>query len=218
MHASALNAVKAAIADNMTTDRHYDVVDFGSFAGNDGPTHRDLLVDHDCRIVGIDLRPGRNVDVVMKHPYSIPLPSRSADVVISGQVFEHIPFPFTSVLEIRRVLRPGGIFIMTVPTRGHRHDRYDCWRIYPDGVRAFAAFAVMDVRQVHADFPPQRIGDRRWDYSQASSYWGDTIAVLSRPRRGAARTAALRVVLRAWSNSIRDLQGTVQREQRRHAS
>jgi SAM-dependent methyltransferase len=139
-------------------------------------------------------------------------------VVISGQVFEHIPFPFTTILEIRRVLRPGGIFIVTVPTRGHRHDRYDCWRIYPDGIRAFAAFAVMDVRHVQSDFPPQLPGDSRWDYSKASSYWGDTIAVLARPRHGAARTAVLRLGLRAWSNSIRDLQGTVHREQRRQAS
>lgn len=206
MHASALRAVRSSIEQYMPKDRHYDVVDFGSFARAEGPTHRDLLTDRDCRIVGVDLRYGRNVDLVMRKPYSIPLPSRTADVVISGQVFEHIPFPFTSLLEIRRVLRPGGIFIMTVPSRGHQHDTYDCWRIYPDGVRAFAAFSLMDLEYVHTDVPPMGDG-RRWDYSGAKSYWGDTVAVLRRPQRGAARTTALRVVLQAWSNSIRDLEG-----------
>lgn len=205
MHASARSAVRSAIERFMPADRHYDVVDFGSFARGNRPTHRDLLTDRDCRIVGVDVREGQHVDLVMRKPYSIPLPSRTADVVISGQVFEHIPFPHASLLEIRRVLRPGGIFIMTVPSRGHRHDVYDCWRIYPDGVRAFAAFSKMDLDYVHTDFPPRGEG-RKWDYARATSYWGDTVAVLRRPRRGAATATVMRLALQTWSNRIGDLE------------
>jgi SAM-dependent methyltransferase len=205
LHASALAAVRSSIERFMSVDRHYDVVDFGSLARGDSPTHRDLLTGRDCRLVGVDVVAGNNVDLVMPKPYTIPLPSRSADVVISGQVFEHIPFPFTSLLEIRRVLRPDGIFIMTVPSRGHRHDKYDCWRVYPDGVRALAAFAMMSLEYVHTDFPAKD-ADGRLDYTRVKSYWGDTVAVLRRPQRGAARTAVLRWVLQAWSNSIGSLE------------
>src|SRR4051794_13662574 len=89
----------------MDKGRHYDVLDFGSYI-NRGQTlhHRMLLDGYDCSVTGVDIQAGPNVDRVMTQPYRIPLPSRSQDVVISGQVFEHVPYPFASMLEIARVL------------------------------------------------------------------------------------------------------------------
>ena len=40
----------------------------------------------------------------------IPLPPNSVDLAISFNVFEHIPIPSNALLEIVRVLRPGGVF------------------------------------------------------------------------------------------------------------
>jgi hypothetical protein len=50
-------------------------------------THRTLLADYDHAYVGMDIRDGNNVDVVMRKPYTIPARSRSKDVVLSGSVF-----------------------------------------------------------------------------------------------------------------------------------
>ena len=48
-----------------------------------------------------------------------PLPFRDSqfDMVISNQVFEHIPDPRRILPEIRRVLKPGGQFLALFPTR-----------------------------------------------------------------------------------------------------
>jgi predicted SAM-dependent methyltransferase len=191
----------------MPKGRAYRVVDFGSRVSprrRGAATHRELLHEHQCEIVGVDVRAGRNVDVVMKTPYRIPLQSNSADIVLAGQVFEHVPFFWASILEIARVLRPNGYLFVTVPSRGHVHARTDCWRYYPDGVRAMAAFARLRVCEVHTDFPPTTEG--RHDYTRIDGknmYWGDTVGVLQKPDPyPSIPMTVVRQVVVWWANRV----------------
>lgn len=205
MHPTALKHMQACVEEFMTEDRHYRVVDLGSRLARPGKSHRDLLGDRDYSFIGIDIRPGRNVDIVMRRPYRIPLASNSVDIVMSGQVFEHVPFLFTTMLEIARVLRPGGLAFVTAPSRGHRHNVYDCWRFYPDSMRALAAFSALELERATTDFPPLK--GNRFDYARAESYWGDTTAVFRKPDRyPRLRATLVRTVMRWWSNSIGDLE------------
>ena len=168
------------VSTYLAPDRHHRVLDVGSrTSGTQTVTHRELFAGRRCSFIGTDVRPGPNVDVVMKQPYRLPLRSSSVDVVVSGQVFEHIPFFWVTALEIRRVLRPGGWFFMTAPSRGHVHTDVDCWRYYPDGLRAMAAFAQLDLLEAHTDLPPLQ-GKRRHDYAAIDTtdrYWVDTVGV-----------------------------------------
>jgi SAM-dependent methyltransferase len=206
MHPSALAQMAGCVERYMPNDRSYRVVDFGSRVSR-GPkmTHRELLQDHDCEITGVDIKAGRNVDVVMRRPYRIPLRRDSADVIFAGQVFEHVPFPWASILELARVLRPAGHLFLTVPSRGHVHSHYDCWRIYPDGLRALAAFARLDVREVHTDFPPIT-GRKRHDYASIDAedhYWGDSVGVFQKPETyPSVRMWPVRQVVIAYANRI----------------
>jgi SAM-dependent methyltransferase len=167
------------IATYMPAGRSYRVADFGSrISDGQQATHRELLADHDIEYIGIDLDAGRNVDVVMTQPYRVPLRSNSVDIVMSGQVFEHIPFFWASFMELARIVKPGGYIFLTVPSRGHTHDVYDCWRYYPDGLRALAACARLELKEGRTAFPPTSDG-RRHDYAAidvANAYWGDTSA------------------------------------------
>jgi SAM-dependent methyltransferase len=211
MHQSAMARMSDCITSYLTRDRHYDVLDFGSFI-NTGQTahHRTLLTGYDCTITGVDVQEGRNVDIRMTKPYRIPLASNSQDVVISGQVFEHIPFPWASILEIARVLRTDGYLFLTVPSRGHRHSTYDLWRYYPDSMRALAAFAELDLIEAHTDWPP--LDERqRFDYAAIDAkghYWGDTTGVFRKPKW---RRSPWRVINRELTvfraNQIGDLSG-----------
>jgi SAM-dependent methyltransferase len=221
VHPSAYAEMARCVETYMPKGRRSVVVDFGSYTSvqRQGMTHRQLLADHDCEIVGVDIRPGLNVDRVMEKPYRLPMRTSSVDVVLSGQVFEHIPFFWASMLEIARVLKTGGHFFMTAPSRGHQHTPVDCWRYYPDGVRAMAAFSGLEVVEVRTDFPP-KVGDvppgsvppgvrpGHHDFAAIDMehrYWGDTVAVFRKPESYPARRLALvRPPLLWWANRTAD--------------
>lgn len=46
----------------------------------------------------------------LRHPYLLPYPDASFDVVLSFGVLEHVPNDLASLAEIHRVLAPGGLF------------------------------------------------------------------------------------------------------------
>jgi len=126
---------------------------------------------------GIDTCKGKNVDIVLKNPYRWKeIKSNSADVLISGQTFEHIEFFWITMLEIARVLKPGGLCCIIAPSGGVEH-RYpvDCWRFYPDGFAALTRFAHLDVLEVSTQWEPDE------KYTDGSNQWQDTMLVCQKP-------------------------------------
>lgn len=128
---------------------------------------------------GLDLEPGPNVDVVLRHPYHWrEIPSASADVLISGQCFEHVEFFWLTILEIERVLKVGGLACLLAPSGGFEH-RYpvDCWRFYPDGFAALARFAGLE--PLSAEFPAPGM-----EYTDDSALWKDCRLIARKPVSG----------------------------------
>jgi SAM-dependent methyltransferase len=87
--------------------------------------------------VGLDVRPGPGVDVVVSPDDPWPLPDRRFDSVVCTQVLEHARFPEHTLAEIRRVTRPGGSLILSVPFIYNEHAVPDDYRrLSMHGVRA----------------------------------------------------------------------------------
>lgn len=63
----------------------------------------------DPRVISMDVLPCPNVDIVCEAE-SLPFRSDSIDLVESGAVFEHLHDPWAAIAEVKRVLKPGGIF------------------------------------------------------------------------------------------------------------
>jgi SAM-dependent methyltransferase len=81
-----------------------------------------------CDVTGIDLSPAA-IEIARKaypgvsftvHNITEPLPfgESSLDLVWCSEVLEHLFSPLGVVSEIRRVLKPGGVFLCTVPYHG----------------------------------------------------------------------------------------------------
>ena len=49
----------------------------------------------------------------------LPFPDKSFDAITAWEVFEHLENPFFAMREVRRILKPGGRFFMSVPNPAH---------------------------------------------------------------------------------------------------
>lgn len=83
--------------------------------------------------------------------YSFPIADGAYDVVVSGQVVEHVRMVWRWMRELARITRPGGIVATIGPLNWPYHEApVDCWRIYPEGMRALYEDAGLDV--LHASW------------------------------------------------------------------
>ena len=65
----------------------------------------------DCEYIGIDVAPGKNVDVVaIAHTYESPF---QFDTIISSECFEHDCYFPKTLRNIIKLLKPGGLFTFT---------------------------------------------------------------------------------------------------------
>lgn len=78
--------------------------------------------------VGVDVRDGEDVDYVVDRGEKYPFDSDSFDTVICSEVLEHTADPEFILSEVRRVLRPGGTLLVSVPNSGNVLFRLGVWR------------------------------------------------------------------------------------------
>jgi len=77
------------------------------------------------------------------------IPDNTYDYVISLCAFEHIEFPWLTILEMARVAKPNGFIYIVAPSTGAIHpNTLDCWRYFPDGMRALAKWAKLNIVDV----------------------------------------------------------------------
>lgn len=141
MHDTSVKNARRFINTYVSRDQSRVFVDLGSKSyGGQATLRQDVPAN--IKYLGLDLEPGENVDLVMDDPYRIPLEDASVDYVVSSSCFEHSEFFWLSQLEIMRILKPGGLFYLCVPSNGAFH-RYpvDCWRFYPDSAMALARWS-----------------------------------------------------------------------------
>jgi SAM-dependent methyltransferase len=83
-------------------------------------------------VVGLDIDKialeecARNLNIETKwvdFSIQIPLPTSSFDVIVAGEVIEHLPCPAITVAEVSRILKPNGLFIGSVPNSYHVKNR-----------------------------------------------------------------------------------------------
>ncbi len=89
----------------------------------------------------------------------LPFGDGSFDVVVAGELLEHLRDPRTVVGEVRRVLRPGGTFVASVPNayRLKNRLRFLLGRKPEDDPTHLQMFAPHDVRALLAGFDEPRL-------------------------------------------------------------
>ncbi len=190
MHQSSYNIITRFrdLVDKHFQNEKIRVLDVGSYGVNG--TYKEIFAEtKKYDYVGLDVNPGPNVDYIPADPYAWPeLPDESFDVIISGQAFEHIEFPWLVIDEMRRTLKRNGLICIVAPSRGPEH-KYpvDCWRYYPDGFRALAKWAGLEVLESKTFWGSS-------GFSDGSDQWGDSFCILYKKESGTAGHRAPRTV------------------------
>jgi SAM-dependent methyltransferase len=116
--------------------------------------YEDLIRPHVTRYVGLDhpdtLHSHDTVDV-WGTATDLPFPDGSFDTVVAFQVLEHVEEPGTMVREAFRVLRPGGVFIVTTPFMWGVHEApRDFYRYTEYGLRHLLSTAGFTEIEIEA--------------------------------------------------------------------
>ncbi len=59
---------------------------------------------------------------------ALPFAPESFDVIVMGEVLEHLPYPKITLENVRRLLVPGGQYVGSLPLAYHWKDRWDVFR------------------------------------------------------------------------------------------
>jgi SAM-dependent methyltransferase len=176
-----------------------------------------LFVEIGWRYVGADLDEGPNVDVVLTDPYAWDFEPGRFDAVVSGSMLEHNELFWLSFMEMYRVLAPGGFMIHVAPSRGYEHwGPRDCWRFYPDSMKALAKWAGFECLEATTDWTAKQLEavakSAPARYRRAvkgsrfpNSTWGDTVGVFRKPEGAKRPELALRYarqMLERWGEAV----------------
>lgn len=144
------------------------VLDVGSC--DKGGTYREIFADPRYSYTGLDIHEGSNVDFVPKAVYDWKeIEDESFDIVISGQTFEYIEYPWLTIKEIERILKPSGFCFIIVPSSVYYGASSDCYRYYTEGLSALAKWADMKVHHASVGGVPETDDVIEW-----LSEWNDT--------------------------------------------
>jgi ubiquinone/menaquinone biosynthesis C-methylase UbiE len=74
------------------------------------------------------------------------LPDGKFDIIVSGNVMEHVRDIWIWLDELKRILKKGGVIITIIPTSIDYHPApYDCWRIYPEGMKTLMVHKNLEI-------------------------------------------------------------------------
>lgn len=120
--AAAYHVWKRAIARYGASDRLERILEVGCGPGNFAlclerwfPSARITALDLEEDLIRFASKRALSASFVRASSQQIPLSSASFDVVSALQVIEHFPCPEEFLAEVGRVLRPGGLLLMSTP-------------------------------------------------------------------------------------------------------
>lgn len=135
-------ALERAIAAHCEPGTHLRLLDYGCGDCCYRPLFDEVVADY----VGADLAGNADADLVLREDGTVPAPDGEFDIVLSTQVLEHVAEVSLYLAECKRLLRPGGLLLLS--THGlwkfHPHP-VDLWRWTGSGLEQELRRAGFDV-------------------------------------------------------------------------
>ncbi len=109
-------------------------------------TYQNIVGNYSLVWDTLDITNNPNLTYRSSDEYSFPIPDGTYDIVLSGQVLEHVRRIWIWIKEVSRVCKDRGFVITISPVSYIYHEApVDCWRVYPDGMKALYMEAELEV-------------------------------------------------------------------------
>ena len=164
MHKSSYLKMQYFKETYLNPNEELKILDIGSFDKDGNYNYGLILNEKKWTYHGLDLKQGNNIDIVVENAYDWEdeIEDETYDLVISGQAFEHIEFFWLTLEQVKRVLKPGGLFFLIVPSTGPVHKNpYDCYRFNKNAMKAMAKYINLRVIEYGTNF--DKISDPWYD-------------------------------------------------------
>jgi SAM-dependent methyltransferase len=148
---------KETYCNNFDAGNEITVLDVGSqCVPGQSDTYKIYFSQPPFKYIGLDMIEGYNVDIAVKHAYQWnEVPDNFCNVIISGQMFEHVEFPWFTITEMARVLKPNGIMCIIVPSmQGLHRFPVNTQNYFADGVIALAKYAGLKILHASTNYAP----------------------------------------------------------------
>ena len=148
MHKSSHSKMEWFKDNYLDVQQNLKILDVGSLDTQGGYNYSDIFNVPNWEYTGLDYVAGDNVDIVVTDIYNwFEVEDQTYDVVISGQLFEHLEFFWLTMSQIERVLKPGGCVCIIAPSDGPKHGGgiENCYKFYEDGLKALAKYVDLEV-------------------------------------------------------------------------
>jgi len=131
MHELSFATMKVEL-DKLRLPAGSRVLDVGS--RDENGSYRPLVEAKGWRYVGVDIREGTNVDLIVSEDAL--WTAGMYDAIISGSTIEHVLDLKQWIVQVARLLKPEAWLLVYTHHAWpeHRHP-VDCWRVLPDGLR-----------------------------------------------------------------------------------
>lgn len=172
MHKSSYLKMKYFKDTYLNPNDELKILDIGSFDKGGNYNYGLILNEETWTYHGLDLKPGNNIDIVVDDPYDWKeqIDDETYDLVISGQAFEHIEYFWLTLEQVKRILKPGGLFFLIVPSTGPVHKNpYDCYRFNENAMKSMAKYINFRVIEYGTNF------------DEISNPWYDSFLVAKKP-------------------------------------
>lgn len=168
MHRSSFLSMKKFKNDYLKNQKKIKILDIGSYDSSGSSfNYRGIFEEEGWEYVGMDLKEGPNVDIIVSDIYCWEeIQNETFDVVISGQAFEHMEFFWKGIKEISRILKIGGYCCIIAPSSGPVHKNpVDCFRFTSDGMEEIAKYGGLKILETYTN------------NSEESSPWYDSVLI-----------------------------------------
>jgi len=146
--------------EDKSTDAQFQLLDIGAGFGRTFLYLQAADIASRFDLIGLDIAPDRKHRVYAENPWNIvqgdaeqelQFADNSFDIVVSEQLLEHLNKPEAVLASVRRILKPGGLFIVGVPIFPGPLAIYRRWQIKRHGLRGSEHIQTYSLRSIRRD-------------------------------------------------------------------